>query len=138
MLGFIPSSSDEALQLAGLLAQPKPMRRGSLSERYVKCSKPGCPCGTDTNARHGPYFSLTRAVKGQTQSRLIRPDKVEVVRRQIDAGHEFRDQVEDYFEICEQRADEELEGTSTRTAEAVKKGGSKRASKTKSVKRSSA
>ena len=41
----------------------KPMRRGSLSERYVKFSKPRCPCATDTNARHGPYFSLTRAVK---------------------------------------------------------------------------
>jgi hypothetical protein len=130
--------SDDAIQLAGLLAQPKPMRRGSLSERYVKCGKPGCPCATDTNARHGPYFSLTRAVKGQTQSRLIRPEKVEVVQRQIDAGHEFRDRVEDYFEICEQWANEELEGTSTQTAEAVKKGGSKRASKTKSVRRSSA
>lgn len=114
------------------------MRRGSLSERYVKCCKPGCPCATDANARHGPYFSLTRAVKGRTQSRLIRPEKAEVVQRQIDAGHEFRDQVEDYFEICEQWANEELEGTSTQTAEAVKKGGSKRASKTRSVKRSSA
>ena len=46
------------------------MRRGSLSERYVKCSKPGCPCATDPQARHGPYVSLTRAVEGQTQSRL--------------------------------------------------------------------
>jgi hypothetical protein len=26
--------------LAAQLAQPKPMRRGSFSERYVKCSKP--------------------------------------------------------------------------------------------------
>ena len=130
--------SEEALQLAGRLAQPKPMRRGSLSERYVKCSKPRCACATDTNARHGPYFSLTRAVKGRTQSRLIRPEQAEVVQHQIEAGQEFRDQVEDYFRICEQWADEELKGTSTQTAEAVKKGGSKQASKTKSVKRSSA
>ena len=129
--------SEEAIQLAGLLAQPKPMRRGSLSERFVKCSRLGCPCATDPNARHGPYFSLTRAVKGKTQSRLIRSEKAGVVQRQIDAGREFRDQVEDYFEVCEQWANEELEGTSTQTAEAVKKGGSKRASKTKSVKRSS-
>src|SRR3972149_6539165 len=30
--------------LATRLATPTPMRRGSLSERYVKCSKPGCAC----------------------------------------------------------------------------------------------
>ena len=126
-----------AIQLAARLAQPKPMRRGSLSERFVKCSKPGCLCATDSEARHGPYFSLTRALKGQTHSRLVSPPRVEVVRRQIEAGHEFRQQVDAYWQVCEQWADEEVEGTSTKTAEAVKKGGSKRASKPKSGKRSS-
>ncbi|MGA3029079.1 MAG: DUF6788 family protein, partial [Bryobacteraceae bacterium] len=63
--------SHAAIQLAERLAQPKPMRRGSLSERFVKCSKPGCPCASDPKARHGPYFSLTRAVQGRTQSRLV-------------------------------------------------------------------
>ena len=46
-------------QLAAELAEPKPMRRGSLSERTIKCSKPGCACAHDPKARHGPYFSLT-------------------------------------------------------------------------------
>ena len=31
----------EVQQLATQISEPKPMRRGSLSERYVKCSKPG-------------------------------------------------------------------------------------------------
>ncbi len=39
---------------------PKPMRRGALSERYVKCSKKGCACAESPDARHGPYYSLTR------------------------------------------------------------------------------
>lgn len=130
--------SQAAIQLAARLAQPKPMRRGSLSECFVKCSKPGCACATDSDARHGPYFSLTRAVKGQTHSRLVGPPQVELVRRQIEAGHEFRQQVDDYWRACEDWADEEVEGTSTQTAEAVPKGGSKRAFKTKSGKRSSA
>jgi len=125
------------MHLAARLAQPKPMRRGSLSERFVKCSKPGCPCATDPTARHGPYFSLTRAVNGRTHSRLVGPRQVEVVRRQIETGHEFRQHVDAYWKVCEQWADEEVKGTSTETAEAVKKGGSKRASKAKSGKRSS-
>ena len=130
--------SPAAIQLAARLAQPKAMRRGSLSERLVKCSKPGCPCATDPRARHGPYFSLTRAVNGRTHSRLVNPRQADMVRRQIQAGHEFRQQVDAYWKICEQWADQEVEGVSIETAEAVKKGGSKRASKPKSGKRSSA
>jgi hypothetical protein len=58
-------------KLAADLAEPKPMRRGSLSERTIKCSKPGCACAENPKACHGPYFSLTRAVDGKTRSRFL-------------------------------------------------------------------
>lgn len=130
--------SAAAATLADRLAHPQPLRRGSLSERFVKCSKPGCPCASDPGARHGPYLSLTRAVHGKTQSRLLSPPQADRARRQIDAGHEFRQQVDAYWKICEQWADEELDelAAAPATAEAVKKGGSKRASKLRSLKRS--
>jgi hypothetical protein len=60
------------------------MRRGSLSERTVKCGKPGCRCGEDPDARHGPYFSLTRAVKGKTRSRFLISEQAALVRQQIE------------------------------------------------------
>jgi hypothetical protein len=72
-------------ELAAELAEP--MHRGSLSERTVKCGKPGCPCGEDTDARHGPYFSLTRAVKVKTQSRFLSSEQAALVRQRIEAGH---------------------------------------------------
>jgi hypothetical protein len=133
----IPPSA-AAAALADRLAHPQPLRRGSLSERFVKCSKPGCPCATDPAARHGPYLSLTRAVHGKTQSRLLSPLQAERARRQIAAGHVFRQQVDAYWKICEQWADQELDelATAPATAEAVKKGGSRRASKPPSSKRS--
>jgi hypothetical protein len=56
--------------LAAQVAEATPMRRGSLSERYVKCSKPGCACAERPAARHGPYYSLTQTVGGRTQSRF--------------------------------------------------------------------
>ena len=65
-------------QLAAELAEPKPMRRGSLSQRTIKCSKPGCPCAQDPEARHDPYFSLTRAVRGNTHSRFLTPQQAAV------------------------------------------------------------
>ena len=70
----VPSSLRE---LAAVLSQPKPMRRGSVSERTMKCGKAGCPCQGDPKARHGPYYSLTRPMAGKTHSRYLSPEQAE-------------------------------------------------------------
>ena len=114
------------------LSRPRPMRRGSLSVRYVKCSKKGCPCGEDPQARHGPYYSLTRSVAGRTRSRYLSPEQAEEATRQIEAGQEFRRRVEGYWQACEDWADEQLEGAS----EAPQKKGSKTGSGRRSGKKS--
>ena len=108
------------------------MRRGSLSERYVKCSKPGCKCAEKPEARHGPYYSLTRASHGKTRSRLLSIEQSISASEQIDAGREFRQQVEAFWEACEQWANEQLEERDIAAAKAAEKRGSKRASKKKS------
>ena len=100
-------------RLAAELADPKPMRRGSLSERTIKCSKPGCACARDPKARHGPYYSLTQAVGGKTRSRFLTEEQAEMVRQQIDAGREFRGRVDSFWEACEQWADTQLAEVST-------------------------
>ncbi len=107
------------------------MRRGSLAERMVKCSRPGCPCQHDDAARHGPYFSLTRTVRGKTQTRLIPPALAEAVRRQIEDGREFYDVVDLFWEDCEHRADEELDLILRGTGTPAEKGGSRRRSRRK-------
>jgi hypothetical protein len=129
----MPDSSEipaRVRDLAVQFAQPRPMRRGSLSERYVKCSKPGCSCADDPKARHGPYFSLTRGVGGRTQSRFISQAQADLVRHQVEAGQDFRRQVEAFWEACEQWADAQLEGPAA--SEAAQKKGSRRRWKTKS------
>lgn len=120
----------------GLLGQPQPMRRGSLSERYMKCGKPGCACGDSAEARHGPYLSLTRAVGGRTQSRLLSVEQGELVRKQVEAGQQFREQVESYWQACEQWADAQLERTEAASQEAAKKRASKRGLRPRSLRRS--
>jgi hypothetical protein len=116
------TESRGAAEAAARLAQPKAMRRGSLSERFVKCSKPGCGCASDPKARHGPYYSLTRAVGGRTQSRFLTPQQAEIARRQIEAGHEFRQQVDAYWKLCEQWADQQREQTEAASPEAAQEG----------------
>ncbi len=66
-----PEAPASVRQALAALAGPRPMRRGSLSERFMKCNKSGCACTERPQARHGPYFSLTRGVAGSTRSRLL-------------------------------------------------------------------
>jgi hypothetical protein len=94
--------------LVAQLAAPAPMRRGSVAERYVKCHKPGCRCAEDPAARHGPYYSLTRGVGGQTQSRWLTAEQADLVRQQVEAGQRFRAEVEAYWAACEAWADAQL------------------------------
>jgi hypothetical protein len=123
-------------QLAAQISEPKPMRRGSLSERYVKCSKPDCLCAERPQARHGPYFSLTRAVAGRTQSRFLSAEQAAIVRRQVATGRQFRQQVDAYWEVCERWADAELDAPAAAPQEAAEKGGSARPSRRRSSARS--
>jgi hypothetical protein len=118
------------------LTQPHPMRRGSLSERYMKCGKPSCPCAHDPKARHGPYFSLTRGVGGQTRSRMLTAEQVAAARAQIDAGQQFRRHLEQYWQACEQWADTQLQAPEAASKEAAKKGASNRRSRLKSRQKS--
>ena len=122
--------------LSAELAEPKPMRRGSLSERMVKCSKPGCPCADNPDARHGPYFSLTRGVQGKTHSRFLTPAQAALARQQIEAGQEFRAKLDTLWEGCEAWADSQLQGSSAASIAEAEKGGSRRTSKRRSSRKS--
>ena len=114
------------------LSQLRPMRRGSLGRRWLKCGKPNCACARREEARHGPYFSLTRTVVGRTQSRRLTAQQADRVRQQVAAGREFRQQVEAYWQACEQWADRELANAEAGTAETVEKKGSRRFSRPRS------
>ena len=126
----------EVRQLAVQFAAPQPMRRGSLSERYVKCSKPGCLCAEDPQARHGPYYSLTRAVAGRTQSRFLSAEQAMIVRHQVVTGRQFRQRVDAYWAACERWADAQLDASPAAAQEAAQKGGSPRPSRRRLSRRS--
>ncbi|MBO0695291.1 MAG: hypothetical protein J2P56_04220 [Verrucomicrobia bacterium] len=131
-----PTVPADVLAIAQQLADAKPMRRGSLSERYVKCSKPDCRCSEDEDARHGPYYSVARVVDGKTQSRWLNAEEAKIVRHQIEEGQQFRKQIEAYWEACERWADGELETLEAASTEAAKKGASKQRSKPRSSRKS--
>lgn len=120
-----PAVPGRVRELAAQFGTPTPMRRGSLTERYVKCSKPGCRCATDPAARHGPYYSLTRGVGGRTRSRWLTPEQAAVARGQVAAGQRFRAQVDAYWAVCEAWADAQLDAPAVAPPAGEKRGSSR-------------
>ena len=126
-------------KLAKELAQARPMRRGSVSERFMKCGQKECRCQHDQQARHGPYYSVTRVEGGKTRSRAPRylsAEQAVLVRQQVEAGQEFRRQLERYWQACEQWGDAQLEDSEAASQEAAKKRASKWRSKSRPSPRS--
>ena len=132
----IPTIPEPVRDLLSRLIESRPMRRGSVSERFVKCNKAGCPCAQDRSARHGPYVSLVRVIAGKTTSRWVPKEKARLLRQQVEAGQEFRGLIEAYWRACEQWADAELEEALAASEEAAKKGASKRPSRRRSSRKS--
>jgi hypothetical protein len=111
-------------ELAETLARPAPMRRGSVSERFMKCGRKECRCQHDRHARHGPYYSLTRMEGGKTRSRYLSAEQAAAAREQIEAGHQFRRKIEAFWQACEQWADSKLEEPGVAGEKGTKKGAS--------------
>jgi hypothetical protein len=112
------------------------MRRGSVSDRWIKCGKAACACAEDPDARHGPYHSLTQAVAGKTRSRFLTAEQVALAQEQIAAGREFRGRVGTYWEACEEWADAQLEPPPAASSRDAPKKGSQQKSKATSSKKS--
>ena len=124
------------MNLARQLSEPKSMRRGTLSVQYLRCNKPGCACAERAGARHGPYYRVVRVVEGKTRSRHASAAQADLLREQVEAGQQFREHVEAYWQACEQWADAQLDTPVAASPEAAKKGGSKRRLKPRSSPRS--
>lgn len=112
-------------ELLERLTQALPARRGSMSERRMKCGKAGCPCSEREDARHGPYYSITRHEAGKTVSRWLNAEEAAIARQQIESGHRLRQDIEALWEASERWADTELDLRKAASIKAAEKKGSR-------------
>ena len=103
-------------------------------EWYRKCGKPQCHCARDGARGHGPSWSLTRAIKGKTVTKIIPASAVGQTREQIAEYHRFQKVVDELIETNVQICDTLLElpadsHSAAPNAVAAEKGGSRRTSR---------
>ena len=71
------------LRTLGYIAQ------GTIAVRWFTCGKPSCACAQDPKQRHGPYYHWTRKVRNKTQSRILPPSILPLVRQAIRNRHQL-------------------------------------------------
>ncbi len=88
------------------------MRSGSITETGGRCGNPNCHCHRTDDPGHGPYFRLTRKVKGKTVTETFSsPASLAKAQREVAECQRFRELggqlLEVNEEICELRPVEE-------------------------------
>ncbi len=79
------------------------MRSGSISSTGGKCGNPRCHCRQANDPGHGPFFRLTRKVKGKTVTESFpTPAALRKAQREVEEFHRFRLLSVDLLEVNEQ------------------------------------
>jgi hypothetical protein len=122
----LPELEAERDRLYAQLSAVGDFRRGSVSENWRKCGKPGCACAAPDHPGHGPRFLWTRSAgRKKTVGRQLAAGEVEKVRREVARHAEFTAAMERIIEvnekICEARPSAAREAPSAPEGE---KGGS--------------
>jgi hypothetical protein len=102
----------EILRQIGALGD---MRAGSITTTSGRCGNPGCHCRKDGDPGHGPFFRLTRKVRGKTTTETFATSvALRKAQAEVAEFHRFRDLSQNLLDvnekICNQRP---VEGTLT-------------------------
>lgn len=110
-------------QLTESLARLDDLRPGFLTARFRKCGKPTCHCAQKGSPGHGPSYSLTHRVGGETITQVIpQGPAVERTKAQLTEYRRFRQLVRELIEVSGRICSVKLHQAQTvSTTEAKKK-----------------
>jgi hypothetical protein len=76
--------------------------KGTLLQRFKRCSSAGCGCHDDPPRLHGPYWQWTAKVDGKTITQVLSEEQVERYREWMDSGQRFEEVARELFELSAQ------------------------------------
>lgn len=115
------------------IAQLGDMRSGSISGTSGRCGNPNCHCHGAGDSGHGPYYRLTRKVKGKTVTETFSsPASLAKAQREVAECQRFRELGEQLLDVNEQICElRPLEEASPSAQEKKRRKRSKRKSRAK-------
>lgn len=76
-LSTVDKNRDQAL--ASALAEIGYLRRGTVLRVFMRCGKLPCRCRATPPKLHGPYYQLTRKVRGKTVTQRLTLEEAETL-----------------------------------------------------------
>jgi hypothetical protein len=78
------------------------MRCGSITTTGGRCGNPGCHCRKQDDPGHGPFYRLTRKVRGKTVTETFTTPAVQrKAQREVEEYHRFRQLSRDLLQVNE-------------------------------------
>ena len=85
------------------IAQLGDLRSGCITGTRGRCGNPNCHCHRAGDPGHGPYYRLTRKVKGKTVTETFSsPASLAKAQREVDECQRFRELGEQLLDVNEQ------------------------------------
>jgi hypothetical protein len=85
------------------IAQLGDMRSGSITGTGGRCGNPNCHCHRAGDPGHGPYFRLTRKLKGKTVTETFSsPASLAKAQREVAECQRFRELGDELLQVNEQ------------------------------------
>lgn len=89
--------------LQNQLAELGDFRAGSITGTGGRCGNPRCHCHGANDPGHGPYYRLTRKVKGKTVTETFSTEAaLRKAQREVEEYHRFRRLSQELLEVNEQ------------------------------------
>jgi hypothetical protein len=89
--------------LQNQLAELGDFRAGSITGTGGRCGNPRCHCHGTNDPGHGPYYRLTRKVKGKTLTETFSTEAaLRKAQREVEEYHRFRRLSQELLEVNEQ------------------------------------
>jgi hypothetical protein len=93
------SQRAEARRIINDMAKVGFVLPGTLLERHLTCTHPGCACHGGPPRLHGPYWYWTRKVNAKTVSRMLSAEQVDDYRSWFEAEKHLRALVHELEEL---------------------------------------
>lgn len=78
------------------------MRSGSITATGLRCGNPGCHCRKDGDPGHGPFYRLTRKIRGKTVTETFAtPLALRKAQSEVAEFHRFRELSQSLLEVNE-------------------------------------
>jgi len=98
----LASLEQQRSALQSQLAELGDFRAGSITGTGGQCGNPRCHCHSANDPGHGPYYRLTRKVKGKTVTETFSTEAaLRKAQREVEEYHRFRRLSQELLEVNE-------------------------------------